>query len=224
MNKYQENFSAIKNEVMSLYENHLEHFFSLIISYYNNLESTRPILLAEDQSEWEYTDKDVNVYKNLYLPFFDDVKNSLEDMLEEVYSTVSSMIKEIYGEDIDYPVSKIIFFEADGLTIDDRIEKWWNPYNGNSLNINFIKNKISAEHKINQIARSESLNEMEVIKRDKLFHNCRQIEIMNEDDEADCYENIHCEVYWGIYSVEDDDLPKFPLYHPDCECFTVYYP
>lgn len=94
-------------------------------------------------------------------------------MLEEVYSTVSSMIKEIYGEDIDYPVSKIIFFEADGLTIDDRIEKWWNPYNGNSLNINFIKNKISAEHKINQIARSESLNEMEVIKRDKLFHNCR---------------------------------------------------
>jgi hypothetical protein len=47
---------------------------------------------------------------------------------------------------------------------------------------------------------------------------------MNEDDEADCDENIHCEVYWGKYSVENDDLPPLPLYHPDCECFAVYYP
>ena len=28
---------------------------------------------------------------------------------------------------------------------------------------------------------------------------------MNEDDEADCDENIHCEVYWGDDSVENDD-------------------
>lgn len=91
-------------------------------------------------------------------------------------------------------------------------------------NLDFIKNKISAIAKMHQISKAEALNTMEKIKTDKLLINCKYFTIDNEDEEDDCHLGI-CEQYWGDlhYPVNGISPIPFPLYHPDCECFTVYY-
>lgn len=220
-NKYFNGMVLIKQEIIELQATYLESLFKIIIQYYNYIQNTRPILLEKNQTDWKYTNVD-NLIQLAYDTFSASIKTTLESMMEDVYSIVSTRIRELYG-DLDYPISSIEFFNKDGLTIDDRINKWWNPYNDKKISSTFIKNKNFAEAKIAQINKAEALNLTEKIKYDKLFHQSDYIEIANEDEEDDCLDNISCETYWGRYSVKDDDLPRLPIYHPDCECFVVYY-
>ena len=73
---------------------------------------------------------------------------------------------------------------------------------------------------------TEALNEMEIIKFDKLFGICDRFTIENEDDEEDCEHIPGCSQYWTeIYRPNGDGTSPIPPppYHPDCECYAVYY-
>ena len=218
-NKYKDSFADIKQSVRQIQQTFVEQLAKTVVQYYNDIQKTNPNIFKP--TEWKPSVADIKV-EQLYNEFAFHIQHQLEDLLEAVYSEVSKDITAIYGED-DYPISKIEFYHKDGNSLIDRINKWYNPYNNKSLSTTFIQNKLSAVTKINQISQAEAFNEMEVVKFDKLFHKCKYLEITNFDEEADCSESVHCEVYWGIYSIKDDDIPPLPLYHPDCECFTVYY-
>ena len=48
-------------------------------------------------------------------------------MLEEVYTTTSAGLKVIYEVDEELPISKIEFYNKDGITINERWKKWFHP-------------------------------------------------------------------------------------------------
>ena len=135
----------------------------------------------------------------------------------------------MYGEDLDYQTSHIEFFNGDGIDINNRIDKWYNPYTkNNTLNLDFIVNKDVAKGKIKTIAYTESIHEMEIVKYEKLFPFLEagngELEILNADDEEDCFHNAACELRWGTYHISDPNFPpELPPYHPECECYTSYY-
>lgn len=196
--------------VKSIGEEYFDNLSIILINYYNVLAALLDDTNTPQAEKNKLIDK---LYKKFEAKSLDELVN----MLEEVYSTTSSTLKEIYELDEELPLSKIEFYDKDGMTIQERWKKWFYPKSKD-----YIKDKLQALNKIKQICNSECTNEMNIVEYDKLFNNCNVIEIYNEDDEAGCDENISCEIYWGVYKVTDE-LPPMPSYHPDCECHVAYY-
>lgn len=203
-------FNDIKKDTLAISEEYFDKLSISLISYYNM------IIAISENTDITKLDKNKKL-KELYNKYQPDTIEILLQMLEEVYLNTSTKIKDIY-EIEDLPTSKITFYNKDGLTIEDRLDKYFNPINENT----FIKQKESALNKMRQITKSESLNEMNIVEYDKLFNLSSSYEIYNEDDEADCDNNVSCESYWGIYN-SSDEPPDMPSYHPDCECHVAYY-
>lgn len=196
--------------IKSISEEHFDNLSILLINYYNTL------LALSNDTDTPQKEKD-KLINELYNNFKDKSLDELTNMLEEVYSTTSSGLRDIYEFDEELPISKIEFYNKDGMTINERWKKWFYPKSQN-----YLKDKFQALNKIKQICNSECVNEMNTVEYDKLFNNCTAFEIYNEDDEAECDENISCESYWGVYKITDE-LPPMPSYHPDCECHVAYY-
>ena len=206
-------FNDIKKDTLAISEEYFDKLSISLISYYN-------MVIAISENTNITTSEKNKKLKELYSKYQPDTIEILLQMLEEVYLNTSLKIKNIYEFDNDkeLPKSKITFYNKDGQTIEDRLNKYFNPINENT----FIKRKESALNKMRQITKSESLNEMNIVEYDKLFNLSSSYEIYNEDDEADCDNNVSCESYWGIYSSLEEP-PDMPSYHPDCECHVAYY-
>lgn len=224
----------IQQEVLKIQTKTLEKLSKLIVEYYNFIKNKKAILLESSkkkrEEDWQQTDEDAEILA-AYEKLQQDIIDLLMLMLEQIYELTSSTIRELYGEDKDYPPSRIKFFDKDGKNIIDRLNRWFNPYSIDdkgifSLNNDFRKDKLKAISKMDQISKAEALNEMEIIKFDKLFGNCDHFTIENEDEEDDCYDIPGCEIYWKqIWHPNHDGTSPIPipLYHPDCECYAVYY-
>jgi hypothetical protein len=74
-------------------------------------------------------------------------------MLEKIYSSTSSGIKEIYKIKKDLPVSKIEPFNADGKSLSERIFIWFSKKSDN-----FINDKLSALNQLEVITNTEALH------------------------------------------------------------------
>ena len=196
--------------VKSIGETYFDNLSVILINYYNVLSA----LTDDTDTPQRQKNKLIN---ELYEKFQEKSLDELTNMLGEVYTITSASLKEIYEINEELPISKIEFYNKDGITIDERWKKWFHPKSQN-----YLIDKLQALNKVKQICRSECINEMNIVEYDKLFNNCTIFEIYNEDEEEDCDENVHCEIYWGEYKVTDE-LPPMPSYHPDCECHVAYY-
>ncbi len=113
-------------EIKTIQEKYLESITSKLINYYNFVKETKPELLT-DKDKWMKDNHDIDIYNKWHDNVKEDILDLLNDMMEEVYSTTSSELRTIYG-DYDYPVSKIAFYDKDGKTIEERLDRWFNFY------------------------------------------------------------------------------------------------
>lgn len=221
-------FADMRNKCLSISESSLEQLFLTVIGYYNTIQKISPVLLQKDAvQKWHYSSED-DIIKQIYNTYHDDILNDLTKLLEDVYTETSGKIREMYGENLNYPTSHIEFFNRDNIDINERLAKWYNPYTeNNTLNFDFIIDKEVAKNKIKAIAYTETIHEMEIVKYEKLFPFLEadgELEILNADDEDDCFHNTACQLRWGTYHVTDSDFPpELPPYHPECECYTSYH-
>ena len=202
--------NEIKTDTLAISEEYFEEKLSVsLISYYN-------MVIAITENTDITNKKKKSLLKELYNKYQPDTIEILLEMLEQIYSNTSTKIKDIYEVE-DLPTSKITFYDKDGLTIEDRLDKYFNPKNKDT----FIKRKEQALNKMRQITKSESLNEMNIVEYDKLFDLCSSYEIYNDDYDDDCETEI-CPIHWGLYSSLEEP-PEMPMYHPVCECHVAYY-
>lgn len=113
-------------EIETIQEKYLESITSILIDYYNFIRETKPKLLT-NKDKWTKDNNDINVYNKWHDDVKEDILDLLNDMMEEVYSTTSSELRIVYGEH-DYPISKIAFYDKDGKTIEERLDRWFNFY------------------------------------------------------------------------------------------------
>lgn len=197
-----------------------------MVSYYNKVKKIDKKLFESNSKNLEYDNDKAEEIETLWDDTEDEIEDLLLNMLEEVYEMTSKYIRNIYGDNVEYPPSQIKFFDKDGKTLEERLDRWFNPYQNQQLNLDFIKNTTSAVTKANQISMTEALNQMEIVKFDKLFGICDRFTIDNEDEDDDCGHSPACDQYWReIYRPNDDGTSPIPPppYHPDCECYAVYY-
>jgi len=107
--------------IKSISDLHFENLSIILINYYNLLKST----LDDTDISKKKKEKLIN---KLYNKFQIKSLEELTNMLEEVYSTTSTAIRDIYElNNEDLPISKIQFYNKDNITIEQRLFKWFNP-------------------------------------------------------------------------------------------------
>ena len=218
----------IQVEVKKIQDFYFNKISQVLVSYYNKIKKIQPELFDnKNKKDITFSKEEEDEIESLWNETEQKINDLLLDMLEEIYELTSRYIRDIYGDDVVYPPSQIKFFDKDGKTISDRLNRWFNPYDKeNQINKDFIKTTTAAVAKIDQISMTEALNQMELIKFDKLFGLCDRFTIENYDKEDDCDHFPACEQYWGeIYHPNEDGTSPIPPppYHPDCECYAVYY-
>ena len=114
-------------KVLEIQEKYLEKLSQKLTEYYNYINNNKPELLKLNVETWKQDSKDQKI-KTHWDKVHIEIINLLLDMLEEVYELTTSVIKELYGDDFEYPTSEIEFYHKDGKTIDERLDRWFNPY------------------------------------------------------------------------------------------------
>ena len=228
MKEIGESLYEIQVEVKKIQDFYFNKISQVLVSYYNKIKKIQPELFNnKNKKDITSSKEEEDEIENLWNETEQKINDLLLDMLEEIYELTSRYIRDIYGDDVVYPPSQIKFFDKDGKTISDRLNRWFNPYNKESqINKDFIKTTTAAVAKIDQISMTEALNQMELVKFDKLFGLCDRFTIENYDEEDDCGHIPSCDQYWTeIYRPNEDGTSPIPPppYHPDCECYAVYY-
>ena len=127
MEQIQNAIHDLQLEIEEIQEDYLNKLSLLLIDYYNSIKEIRPELFDDRVNNWEENEEDSSVKALWEDKVKKEIIDLLTDMLEEIYTTTSSRLRKIYG-DHDYPPSKIEFYNKDGKTIEERLDRWYNPY------------------------------------------------------------------------------------------------
>lgn len=230
--KYLQANKAIEKKLDKIADKYLDKISTKLITYYNELEELdknnqdqilkkRPPLhiVTPTNEQKEILKKYTELEKELI--------DLLITMMGEVYKVVSKSLRYTYG-DLKYPISKINFYNKDGLVLKDRLQKWLCPFHTrinpskedaepyiDSYNDNFIIDKLLAIHQLDIIISTECSFQSETIKKDKLSGFCEWVEVCFGGGE--CHGG--CETLCGEYPVNELIEPPF---HPNCCCYTAW--
>ena len=98
--------------VKSIGETYFDNLSVILINYYNVLSA----LTDDTDTPQRQKNKLIN---ELYEKFQEKSLDELTNMLGEVYTITSASLKEIYEINEELPISKIEFYNKDGITIDE---------------------------------------------------------------------------------------------------------
>ena len=139
------------------------------------------------------------------------VRNTLENVVEE--------IKQWFIDEYDFPRSAFdnfpsldqLVWNQDGWTIHNAILKAYEEYNK-------IRDKSILILRINRIIDTESIRLRNTVfdsanEREGRF---KKVQIGGEDNCGNCGH------FYGVFSVKNH-LYVLPPFHPECECWAVYY-
>ena len=223
-----------QNKLKDIADNYLDKISPLLIEYYNDFEEIDKNLKKENQILQRHIPTHIVIPTQLnksviekYSKLEKELENLLNDMMEDVYRETSKMIRNTYGN-LNYPISKINFFNKDGKTIKSRLQRWFCPYiikpdpSGENYpyiitgyNGDFVINKLKAISKIDIILSTECSFEAETIKKDKLNGLCEWVEVCYGG--GDC--NSDCQELCGEYPINEYPEPPF---HSNCGCYTSW--
>lgn len=241
LGKNQKFSKKLQDDILKIYEKYLNSSSTLLIKYYNKLKDITIIIDGEEINFLDYLkDQKRKNKKNLPLDVQNILQNILNeylelekklmddfiDMLEEIYKLVSLSIVKRYGRR-KYPISSISFFEEDGMTIIERLRRWFCPFTLhqdlenpndiptlNKFNFDCFDDKLKAIHQLDLIIKTECLYQQEIVKKDKLSGFCEWVEICFGG--GDCKSD--CEEYCDEYPV--NEVPAYPPFHTNCGCYT----
>jgi hypothetical protein len=168
----------------------------------------------------KYINKNLKTYSRT--KFIDGMYDLMLELLIEVYSITSKMIRDLYdGLEIerlsDEEIMKLTY-SADGKELRERIEEHYDN----------VMKRIESErkdyflHRMMLIVNTESLTVSNGILHKKLAKYAVYAEVTNSDDDI-CWEHEECEYWLRKGKIPVDELTELPPYHPDCECMVVYY-
>ena len=238
--KYKQGNKQLQQDVLKIYEKYLDSSSTLLIEYYNDLKDEKNN--TEDKDFLEYikdrkilnndrillTKKKAKDIKDRYLKLEKSLMDNFINMLEDIYKLTSLSIVKNYGSR-KYPISNISFFEKDGMTMIERLRRWYCPFtlhqdllNPNDiptpdkLNFDFFDDKLKAVYQLDLIVKTECLYQQEIVKKDKLSGFCEYVEICFGGGE--CHSS--CEALCGEFPVNEID--DFPPFHTNCGCYTSW--
>ena len=150
--------------------------------------------------------------------------NKIYDSLTTTLSHSLSLVKEAYLIKDEKLNVKDLIWQKDGKTIEDRIENYCNEIselielsedpNEQSLKNLFIYN-------LTRLLNTETMSLHNKAVYQLVKNKVLYVEIWNEDNECD--DHCGCDVYFNRGKFLVKDLSELPPYHPDCECYPVYY-
>ncbi len=185
--KYIENKTKkLNKQIQEIKDNYFDSLSKILIKYYNN----------------ECKD---------FKDFSEKIESTILEMLEKIYSSTSSGIKEIYKIKKDLPVSKIEPFNADGKSLSERIFIWFSKKSDN-----FINDKLSALNQLEVITNTEALHQQQLVMFDKLSGMAEFATVVSGG--GDCRESL-CSEYEGDWPIGE---LVYPPYHPNCQCYVIY--
>ena len=191
----------LNGKIIDIYDKYLDKIAPILKQYYDKKKSYKE---AFEEKE-EDNDESTSIY------------NLILEMLTEVYSLTAKEVKNIYNipHNVKLPISKITSYDLDGITLEERLEKWYCPKIKGNENEHYIKQYLPALSKMNQILTTECIYQKQVVMNDKLSDLC-EFGIIEES--PDCQHGI-CNQYAGEWPINE---LIYPPYHPNCLCEVIY--
>ena len=220
----------LKKKITKISDKYLDKVSPKLITYYNKLEKLDQDNEILKRRPPEHIATLTPLQKEIlqeYLALEKELIDLLIIMMGEVYREVAKSIRRTYG-DAHYHISKINFFNKDGLVLKDRLQKWLCPFQIrpnpsredaepyiDAYNDHFMIDKLSAINRMDVILYTECSFQAETVKRDKLSPLCEWVEICFGG--GDCRSD--CESLCGEYPSNEAPDPPF---HSHCGCYAVW--
>lgn len=160
-----------------------------------------------------------------------DWANVKRQLTNEIYNSLTttlshslSLVKEAYAIKDKKLDLKNLIWQKDGKLVEDRISSYCHAISTmieltEEPNEQSLKNLLT--YNLTRLLNTETMaihnKAVWQLVKDKAIY----VEIWNEDDQCDG--NCGCDVYYDKGKFLLKDLAELPPYHPDCECYPVYY-
>lgn len=238
-NKYKRYSKKLQDDVDDIHKKYLNSSSILLVKYYNQLKKITITVNDEEYNLLDYLKEQkrrnkFNISINteeiikLYQTLEDTLMEDFIEMLEDVYKLTAVTITKRYGRR-KYPISNITFYEEDGMTMIERLRRWFCPFtlhqdldNPNDsptpdkLNFDFYTDKLQAIDWLDKILYTECLYQQTTVQKDKLSGFCEWVEICFGGGEC----RSDCESYCGEFPV--NEVPAWPPFHTYCGCYASF--
>lgn len=146
------------------------------------------------------------------------------ESLTETLSYSLTLVKEAYKIKDRQLNLKDLTWQKDGKTVEDRIIQYCQSI-ATIIELEEEPEESRLKHLLTynlvRLLNTETMtihnNAIWQILKDKAIY----VEIWNEDDQCDG--DCGCDVYFNHGKFLLSELKELPPYHPDCECYLVYY-
>lgn len=142
------------------------------------------------------------------LKYGEEINDFFWNYLEEVYSMCVEGFRKIYDIKIDKINIEDLPYQEDGKTLDERIDYWKERYANDFV---FLRNNLFKvlDTEVNVIYNK--------ILQNKVAKYADYVEIINNDCCEKCFSTYEGKIF------EVKDLKILPPFHPDCDCYAVFY-
>lgn len=153
-----------------------------------------------------------------------DIINKMYDSLAKTLGYSLTLVKEAYKIKDKQLNLKDLTWQKDGKTIEDRINEYCYSI-AQLIELEEIPNESKLKqilaYKLIRLLNTETMTIHNNFVWQLLNKEAKYVEIWNEDDQCDT--DCGCDAYFNHGKFLLTELEELPPYHPDCECYLVYY-
>lgn len=184
------------NEILENKKEYQEKIVKFILKFMTNIKNN-------DTVNWSEIEKTLNDY--------------IYSSLAETLSSSLSLVKEAYGIKNKKLNLKELTWQEDGKTIEDRIHSYCYGVKELVSTADEAILKRLLVYNMTRLLDTETIVIHNRSVRQLLEGDIEYAEVLNGDE---CCED--CEIHFSQGKIPIADL-ELPPYHPDCECYVIYY-